>query len=82
MPNRFTLQVAAYLKQHHAEKYASQLKAQGIDAYWTETVRRNKRWYQVRIAHFPDKAAARAYGQSLKQQGLIDDFYVANYEAG
>ena len=80
--DRFTLQVAAYLKKKHAEKYVAHLKSLGLDAFWIETIRRNKRWYQVRVSHFPDKAAARAYGQSLKDQGLIDDFYVANYEPG
>lgn len=78
--DRFTLQVAAYLKKKHAEKYVAHLKTLGLDAFWIVTTRRNKTWYQVRVSHFPDKAAARAYGQSLKDQGLIDDFYVANYE--
>ncbi|MCP3952601.1 MAG: SPOR domain-containing protein [Desulfobacterales bacterium] len=80
--DKFTLQVAAYLKKKHAEKYTTELKAQGIEAYWIETTRRNKRWYQVRVAHFPNKAAARAFGLSLKKKGLIDDFYVANYDPG
>jgi len=80
--DRFTLQVAAYLKKKHAEKYVAHLKTLGLDAFWIVTTRRNKTWYQVRVSHFPDKAAARAYGQSLKEQGLIDDFYVANYEPG
>ena len=82
VPGKFTLQVAAYLKKNHAEKYIAELKTRGIEAYWTEATRRDKRWYQVRVAHFPDKAAARAFGQSLKKKGLIDDFYVANYEPG
>ncbi len=77
---KFTLQVAAYLKKKHAEKYVVDLRALGLDAFWVETTRRNKRWYQVRVSRFPDKAAARAYGLSLKKKGLIDDFYVANYD--
>ena len=80
--DRFSLQVAAYLKKKHAEKYAAELKALGIDAYWVETTRRNKLWYLVRVSHFPDKAAARAYGVALRKKGLIDDFYVANYDPG
>ncbi|MCP3868820.1 MAG: SPOR domain-containing protein, partial [Gammaproteobacteria bacterium] len=80
--DKFTLQVAAYLKKKHAEKYVVDLKALGLNAFWVETTRRNKRWYQVRVSHFPDKAAARAYGLSLKKKGLIDDFYVANYDPG
>ncbi len=79
---KFTLQVAAYLKKKHAEKYITELKTRGVDAYWVETTRRNKRWYQVRVARFPDKTAARAFGLSLKKKGLIDDFYVANYDPG
>lgn len=80
--DRFTLQVAAYLIKKHAEKYVTHLKALGVDAYWIETTRRNKLWYQVRVSHFPDKAATRAYGVALRKKGIIDDFYVANYDPG
>jgi hypothetical protein len=76
----FTLQVAAYLKTDHAEKYVQQLKAQGLDAYWTAAQGAKRKWYQVRISHFADKDAARAYGEDLKAKGIIDDFYVANYQ--
>lgn len=81
MTDRFTLQVAAYLQKKHAEKYAAKLKNLGIDAYWVEATRQGKRWYQVRISHFPDKTTARAYGVVLKKKGMIVDFYVANYDA-
>jgi hypothetical protein len=77
---RFTIQVAAYLKIKHARSYADRLREQGVSAYWTETLRRNKKWYQVRVSRFPDKAAARAFGESLKAKGIIEDFYIANYE--
>lgn len=75
----FTLQVAAYLKQEHAEKYVAFLKEHKLDAYWTETIGEKRRYYQVRVSHFPDKASARTYGESLKSKGIIEDFYVANY---
>jgi hypothetical protein len=74
----FTLQVAAYLKAEYAVKLVEELKRRGLDAYWTETASGDKRWYQVRISHFPDAAAARDFGRSLKQQGVVEDFYVAN----
>jgi sporulation related protein len=74
----FTIQVAAYLKPEHAKRYAKTLEAQGLDVYWRETKGIKKKWYQVRISHFPDKASAKAYGDSLKARGIIDDFYVAN----
>jgi tetratricopeptide (TPR) repeat protein len=75
----YTLQVAAYLKIEHAEKYVAQLKDLDLDAYWTKAKGAKSEWYQVRLSHFADKASARAYGDSLKAKGIIDDFYVANY---
>ncbi len=76
----YTLQVAAYLKIEHAENYVAQLKQSGLDAYWTKAQGTKSKWYQVRLSHFADKASARAYGDSLKAKGIIDDFYVANYQ--
>jgi hypothetical protein len=77
--DRFTLQVAAYLKAEHAYKFVDQLKRQGFEAYWTETVSGGKTWYQVRIASFPDRQSARELGSRLKQKGVIEDFYVTLY---
>ena len=76
----FTLQVAAYIKKEHALKYVADLKALKLDAYWTEAKGIKTQWYQVRLSHFPDKDSARTYGESLKNKGIIDDFYVANYQ--
>jgi hypothetical protein len=75
----FTIQVAAYLKPDYAYRYVEQLKKQGLDAYWNEAASGDKHWYQVRVSHFKDKDSARAYGESLKAKGIIDDYYVANY---
>lgn len=74
----FTLQVAAYLKPEYAKKYVAQLKKKGLNAYWTEKISGNKKWYQVRVSHFADKKSARTYGESLKTRGLIEDYYIAN----
>jgi tetratricopeptide (TPR) repeat protein len=75
----FTLQVAAYLKPEYAKGYVRELKNRGLDAYWSEAVRGDKRWYQVRLSHFATKQSARDYGEKLKSEGIIDDYYVANY---
>jgi cell division septation protein DedD len=77
----FTLQVAAYLKPDYARTYVEKLKKQGLDAYWREAISANKKWYQVRISHFPNKKSARDFGESLKAKGIIDDYYVANFVA-
>jgi len=76
----FTLQVAAYLKEADARRYVEQLKAQGLDAYWTRASGAGKTWYQIRIAHYKTKADARAIGEDLKARQLIGDYYVANYK--
>jgi len=76
----FTIQVAAYLKPEDAQAYTSYLKKRGLGAYWRKKEGTRKTYYQVRVSHFADKASAKAYGASLKAQGIIDDFYVANYE--
>ncbi len=76
-PMPYTLQVAAYLKPEHAERYLKDLKGNGIEAYLSRAHANDKTWYQVRIAHFPSKADALAYGSALKAKGLIEDFYVA-----
>ncbi len=78
-PAPYTLQVAAYLKPGHADRFIRILKAKGQDAYRVEARSHQKIWYQVRVGHFPTKAAARAHGQQLKTEGAIEDFYVANY---
>ena len=77
----FTLQVAAYLKPGYAKTYVEKLKKQGLDAYWREAISANKKWYQVRVSHFPDKKSARDFGEALKAKGIIDDYYVANFVA-
>lgn len=80
--DRFTVQVAAYLKPHHAERFVAKLRAKEVDARWSEVRTSEKRWYQVRVSHFPTKEEAKAYGEGLKSSGIIDDFYVANHENG
>lgn len=76
-PMPYTLQVAAYLKPEHAERFLERLKKQAIDAYVIQAHGNDKTWYQVRISHFPDKATARTFGSNLKEKGIIEDFYVA-----
>jgi hypothetical protein len=77
---KFTIQVAAYLKPEHAQRYVEQLKQEGLEVYWLESRSPKKKWYQVRISRFQDKDAARTFAESLKGKGIIDDYYIANYE--
>jgi cell division septation protein DedD len=76
----FTIQVAAYLKPEDAQRFVDQLLKKELDAFWTQAKSANRTWYQVKVSHFADRKGAQKYGQELKSKGLIDDFYVANYE--
>lgn len=77
-PKPFTIQVAAYLKQVHADRYAAILKQKGIVPIITKVKGGGKIWYVVRISEFADKATAAAFGKKLKAEKIIDDFFVSN----
>ncbi|CCK78742.1 conserved uncharacterized protein [Desulfobacula toluolica Tol2] len=78
IPKPFTIQVSAYLKQQYADKYVERLKKKGVKAMVKKVVGGGKTWFVVRISEFVDKKSAKAYGQKLKQQNIIDDFFVNN----
>ncbi len=77
-PKPFTIQVAAYLKQVHADRYAAILKQKGIVPIIITAKGGGKTWYVVRISEFPDKVTAAAFGKKLKAEKIIDDFFVSN----
>ena len=78
IPKPFTIQVAAYLKESHADKYLKVLRQQNIDARIKKTGGGGKTWYLVQVSEFADKADATAYGNQLKQKNIIEDFFVSN----
>ena len=74
----YTIQVAAYLKSGHADRYVAQLEKKGIKAAVKKTGAGGKTWYLVRVSEFTDKKSAVDYGNRLKSQKIIDDFFVSN----
>ncbi len=78
IPKPFTIQVAAYLRLPHAQKYVDSLKKKQIDASIKEVVGGGKTWFVIRVSKFTDKKSAADYGNKLKQQHIIDDFFVNN----
>jgi hypothetical protein len=77
---RYTIQIASFSGQDHAVELADKLKRLGYPAYWGESrISNEKTWYFVRISRFESKEAAKDFGESLKSNGVIDHFYVANY---
>jgi len=77
-PKPFTIQVAAYSKQAHADRYAKVLSNKGLSPLITKVTGGGKIWYVVRILEFPDKVSAAAFGEKLKAEKIIDDFFVSN----
>jgi hypothetical protein len=77
-PKPFTIQVAAYLKQAHADRYAEILNKKGVAPFIAKVQGGGKTWYVVRISEFSDKASAAAFGKKLKTQKIIEDFFVSN----
>jgi hypothetical protein len=78
VPKPFTIQVAAYLKDTHADHYVKTLKQKGIDARIKQTGGGGQTWYLIQVSEFEDKAGAAAYGSHLKSNGIIEDFFVSN----
>ncbi|SLM31316.1 hypothetical protein MTBBW1_300047 [Desulfamplus magnetovallimortis] len=80
LPMRFTIQVSAYIKKEHAEEFLEMLKKREITAWISTAEGGGKTWYLVRIEQFATKADAASYGNKLKEEGLIDDYFVDNLD--
>lgn len=78
VPKPFTIQVAAYLKLSHADRYVAILKKKGIEAHVKKVAGGGKTWYLVRVSQFVNKKSAAEYGRQLKNKKIIDDFFVSN----
>ncbi|KJS33452.1 MAG: hypothetical protein VR64_01295 [Desulfatitalea sp. BRH_c12] len=75
----FTIQVAAYLKPEDAQRMVDHLNQQNLDAFLKKAAGSNRTWYQVKVSHFATRGEAQVYGETLKGEGIIDDFYVTNF---
>jgi len=76
----FTIQVAAYLTDTHAKDYVTQLSQQGVDARIQTTTGGGKTWYLIHVSEFEDRQSAAAYGNQLKSENIIEEFFVSNKE--
>lgn len=80
VPKPFTIQVAAYLTDTHARDYVTQLSQQGVDARIKTTTGGGKTWYLIHVSEFEDRQSAAAYGNQLKSENIIEEFFVSNKE--
>lgn len=78
---RFAVQLEALPTRAAAEEKVNQLKAQGVQAYIVKSLVPGKGlFFRVRAGNFTARAAAERYGQQLKTQGTVQDFFIAAYE--
>jgi hypothetical protein len=78
VPKPFTIQVAAYLTDTHAKEYVERLTKQGVDARIKQTTAGGKTWYLIRVSEFENRQNAAAYGNHLKSENIIEEFFVSN----
>jgi len=76
IPKPFTIQVAAYHKKAHADRYMATLAQKGLEATMKVTDGGGKTWYLVRVSEFTDQKSAQVCGNRLKTDHIIDEFFV------
>ena len=76
IPKPFTIQVAAYHKKAHADRYMATLAQNGLETTMKVTDGGGKTWYLVRVSGFTDQKSAQVYGNRLKADHIIDEFFV------
>jgi hypothetical protein len=78
VPKPFTIQVAAYLADSHARDYVALLTRQGVDARIKKTTAGGKTWYLIHVSEFETRKTAAMYGNQLKSEHIIEEFFVTN----
>ncbi len=75
----YSLQVGALKTKRSAEAAVQALQRRKLAAYVLEP-QSARGWYRIRVGKYPSAIRARAAADSLKAIGLIEDFFVTNYE--
>jgi cell wall-associated NlpC family hydrolase len=71
----YTIQAGAFAKVENAARLTEVLRGQGVDATYFAA---EKGLYKVRIGNYPTRAAAQNKAESLKQAGIIQEFYIVS----
>lgn len=73
----YAAQVGAFSQVDNAVRLEAELRRRGIDAYY---FRHESGLYKVRFGDHPSYAAARSEAETLRAQGLIDEFFIVRPE--
>jgi hypothetical protein len=71
----YTIQAGAFAKVENAARLTEVLRGQGVDATYFAA---EKGLYKVRIGNYPTRTAAQNKAESLRQAGIIQEFYIVS----
>ena len=73
----YTIQAGAFKKVENAVRLTEVLKDKGLNATYFLA---SDKFFKVRFGNFPTKEKARQRAQSLKESGVIEEFYIVQPE--
>ncbi len=73
----FTIQAGAFAKVENAARLTEKLRLQGLDAYYFV---HSSGMFKVRFGNFKTRAKARTRAKTLRQDGIIEEYYVVSPE--
>jgi cell wall-associated NlpC family hydrolase len=71
----YTIQAGAFAKVENAARLTEVLRGQGVDATYFAA---EKGLYKVRIGNYPSRTLAQSKAESLKQAGIIQEYYIVS----
>jgi hypothetical protein len=79
--NGFSIQIASAPAEAEAQAMVTELKANGVEAYWVKAEVPGKGTrYRVRIGRFSNQSEAKTVAERTRGRGLIKEFIITNYE--
>jgi cell wall-associated NlpC family hydrolase len=71
----YTIQAGAFAKVENAARLTEVLRGQGVNATYFAA---EKSLYKVRIGNYPSRTLAQSKAESLRQAGIIQDYYIVS----
>jgi len=78
----YTIQIAAHLSIEKAVNQIKVLRKNAVNAYLVQPEAEKSRYYRIRIGHFDGVSVAKSFADSLKDAGVIDEYFVSHFTVG
>jgi hypothetical protein len=76
----FALQVGAWKKSRSAEQEQEKLQRAGLRVRILQP-RSSAGWYRIHVGKYATRRAAQAAADSLKRRGVIEDYFISEYQS-